>query len=135
MKRRWTARILLRYSLIQGLETGVLILALFLIRQWVSIPPWLFWSILMVWVFKDAVLFPFVWRAFDWDRPRATHTMVGEVGIAQERLTPSGYVRAHGELWYAEAANPNEPIDRGKTVRVIDMRGLTLVVKPEEENL
>jgi membrane protein implicated in regulation of membrane protease activity len=40
-----------------------------------------------------------------------------------------GYVRIGGELWRAEAASGFVP--RGAPVRVVAVRGLTLVVEPE----
>jgi membrane-bound serine protease (ClpP class) len=42
--------------------------------------------------------------------------MVGELGIAQTDLNPSGKVFVHGEIWEAEAA---EPVARGEKVRVV----------------
>jgi membrane-bound serine protease (ClpP class) len=53
-------------------------------------------------------------------------TLVGEVAVAQQSLTPSGQVLVHGELWRAEAATPVEP---GETVRVRAVRQLTLLVE------
>ena len=75
------------------------------------------------------MLFPFVWQAYDWDRPGRSRSMVGERGIAKERLSPSGYVQVHGELWRAEKMGDGPPIEAGQPVQIIKMEGLTLFVE------
>lgn len=52
--------------------------------------------------------------------------LIGEIGIAQQPLAPSGQILVHGELWQAESATPIEP---GTRVRVAGVRGLTLLVE------
>ncbi len=51
--------------------------------------------------------------------------LIGETGIAQQPLSPSGQVLVHGELWQAEAPTPVQP---GESVRVRAVRQLTLLV-------
>ncbi len=59
--------------------------------------------------------------------------MVGAVAIAQEPLaahgapTPRGQVLVRGELWLAETA---EPVPAGAYLKVLGVRGLTLLVEP-----
>jgi membrane-bound ClpP family serine protease len=57
--------------------------------------------------------------------------MIGERGVAKEKLVPSGYVQIHGELWRAEKIGEGPPIEEGQPVRVKKMQGLTLLVVPE----
>ena len=104
-------------------------LILIIIQHWVVLPLWLFWSIIGIWIVKDAVLFPFVWRAYDWERPGRSRSMIGELGIAKERLAPSGYVQVHGELWRAEKVGEGQPIEAGQSVQIVKMEGLTLFVE------
>jgi membrane protein implicated in regulation of membrane protease activity len=101
---------------------------LIVIQIWVVIPVWLLWSIIGFWIVKDVVLFPFIWRAYDWDRPGRSRSMVGKRGIAKEKLAPSGYIQIHGELWRAERLGEGPPIEEGQPVRVKKMEGLTLFI-------
>ena len=128
--RRSSARILVRYALLQLPGLVLLILILILVQQWVDLPAWIFWGSIVVWVAKDALLYPFVWRAYDQDRPQGANTMVGMRGIAKDRLAPSGYIQIRGELWNAELMEGNPPIEKGEDVRVRGVRGLTLIVQP-----
>ena len=93
-----------------------------------SIYSWVVWGFIAIWVVKDAILFPFVRRAYDWDRPQGANSMVGARGIAKERLAPSGYVQVHGELWSAELSEGSPPLEKGERVRVEGTRGLRLEV-------
>ncbi|MEE9613018.1 MAG: NfeD family protein [Desulfatiglandales bacterium] len=131
--RVWSGRVVLRYALLQVPGVVLLILIFILARRWIDISPWLFWVILALWVTKDVILFPFVWRAYDWDRPKEGNSMVGERGIAKDRLSPSGYVQVRGELWKVEVMEGGHPIERGEVVRVRGIRGLTLLVKPDDK--
>ena len=127
--RRCSARILFRYSLLQLPGLALLILILILVQQWVDLPAWIFWGSIGVWVAKDVILYPFVWRAYDQDRPEGANSMVGVQGIARDRLAPSGYVQIRGELWNAEVVGGSSPIEKGEAVRVQGVRGLTLIVQ------
>lgn len=60
-----------------------------------------------------------------------TAGMIDEVGVAYTRLAPSGKVFVHGELWNAVSS---EPVEAGKPVKVVDVRGLTLHVVPAEQD-
>ena len=125
---RWTGRIFSKYVLIQIPSTVLLILIIFTINQKVGIPPWLFWGIIIGAVIKDIVLFPFVWRSYD---SRSTHPMVGARGIAVDHLSPSGYIRIHGQLWQAELKQGYHSLESGKPVLASDVQGINLIVKPE----
>jgi membrane protein implicated in regulation of membrane protease activity len=107
---------------------------LFILRRF-GLPLWLFWSSVFAWVAKDAILFPFVWRAYDQPREGDAGAMVGACCIAQERMAPSGYVLVRGELWKAELTSGSRFVEKGEIVRVQETRGLTLVVTPWDENV
>jgi membrane protein implicated in regulation of membrane protease activity len=120
----------LRYVLLNIPELAAVVLILIIIEHWAVLPIWLFWSIIGFWIVKDALLFPFVWRAYDWNRTESTGSMIGAQGVARERLAPSGYIRIHGELWRAERLGEGPPIEAGQIVRVEKMEGLTVFVIP-----
>jgi membrane protein implicated in regulation of membrane protease activity len=85
-----------------------------------------------IWVAKDAILYPFVWRAYDPSDPAALpYRMEGARAIAVDRIDPSGLVRVSGELWRAELSRGAREIEEGETVHVNARRGLTLLVEPE----
>ena len=125
--------IYLRYILLNIPGLVAVVLILIIIQHWVVLPVWLFWSIIGFWIIKDAVLFPVVWRAYDWERPGRTRSMIGEHGVARDRLAPSGYVQVRGELWRAEKIAGGSPIEAGQPVQIIKMEGLTLFDKQPDE--
>ena len=132
MKRpAWPVQVVIKYALFQIPGLVLLILILILVRRWVDFPPWFFWGSVFIWIVKDAVLFPFVWRAYDWSRSKDVHSLVGTESIVEERLAPSGsgYIRVHGELWQAEMIREGQPIEKGEGVRIQTIRGLVLLVQ------
>ena len=131
-KRRWSRRVVIKYTLLQLPALVFLALILHLIRLWVYMPAWLIWGMVGLWVIKDVVLFPFVWRSYDQDRHTDANTMIGLRGIVKDRLAPSGYVEVHGELWRAEVIEGASPVNSGENIRVRGIRGLTLIVQPDK---
>jgi membrane protein implicated in regulation of membrane protease activity len=89
------------------------------------------WLILMIWIAKDIVLYPFVWRAYDPDHRLSKHSLEGLKGIVRERLDPLGYVNVEGELWRAKAVENSPAIEAGEIVKICKVEGITLLVKPE----
>lgn len=126
--RKIPKAIYLRYILLNIPEFAAMILILIVIQYWVVIPVWLLGSIIGFWIVKDVVLFPFLWRAYDWDRAGKSRSMIGARGVAKENLVPTGYVTIRGELWRAEIIGEGPPIEAGQPVRVKKMDGLTLFV-------
>ena len=135
IERGWSIRVLVRYTLLQLPALAVIILVLVLIRRWLSIPWWLSWGFVALWVLKDIALFPFVWRSYDSDRSQDANSMIGARGIAKERLAPSGYVEAGGALWQAQVMEGARPIEKGESVQVREIRGLILLVEPENQDI
>jgi membrane protein implicated in regulation of membrane protease activity len=129
----WTVRVLVRYILLQVPGTALLVLILIQLRNWFDFPAWSVWGLVAISVAKDVILFPFVWSAYDWDSQREANSMVGRRGIVKERLAPSGYIKIRGELWKANVVGSSPPIEKGEAVRVEEMRGLTLLVRPYKE--
>jgi membrane-bound serine protease (ClpP class) len=52
--------------------------------------------------------------------------MIGETGVAETPLNPTGTVFVRGEYWTASA---DEPVEAGQRVRVEAVEGLRLKVK------
>jgi len=129
----WEGRTLLKYVLIQLPAIAVVVLFIFLLRQWINMPPWLAWSLIIFWVAKDIVLYPFVWRAYEWGSKKDENPMHGLSGTARDRLDPSGFIFIRGERWKARVIERNTVIEKGETVRVKGARGLTLLVEKENE--
>jgi membrane-bound ClpP family serine protease len=106
----------------------MLVLILILLRYWMNVPTWAVWTFTSLWIIKDMILFPFVWRAYEKGPP---NTIIGSKGTAVDRLSPSGYVRINGVLWRAKVIEGDSVIEKGETVTVKDLDGLTIVVQPE----
>jgi len=128
-KPAWSVRVVGRYALFQIPSLGILVSILILVRQWVDLPNWFFWGFIVSWLVKDIFLFPFVWRAYERDRLKELHSLIGKEGTVEDRLAPSGYIRVHGELWQAEMSEDDSPIEKGETVRIQGIRGLKLLVE------
>ena len=124
-------RVYIRYGLLSLPGTIVLILILFVVRNWVPIPIWLWVTLILLWIAKEVILFPFVWRAYDHTRSEVSHSMIGKRGITKERLAPTGYILVQGELWKADKMVNEPPIEKNKWVRVKKIEGLKLFVVPE----
>ena len=131
--RGWTGKIIVKYALLQIPGLLSLILILFVIEYWVKIPLWLVSSVVVFSVIKDIILFPFVWTAYDNRSYDANLKMIGQKGVAQEVLDPRGYVQVRGELWRAEIAEGCQPIQKGASLKVKEIRGLNLIVEEEEK--
>ena len=127
-KSGWSLSVFLRYALWQLPGLAVFVTTVLLILHWASLPRWLIWIGVALWMIKDCFFFPRVWRAYDRDPTRAAHSMVGKIGIVETRLDPSGLVRVHGEIWRAEVGRDRPPMGSGETVRIEEVRGLTLIV-------
>lgn len=129
----WSGRLLAKYWAIQVPATAIVILVLFALEDGLGWPRWIIWTIVAVWVAKDAILYPLTWRSYDPGYPTALpYGMEGAKGMALERIDPSGRVRVSGEIWRAELAQGARCVDEGGAVRVKARRGLTLMVEPEE---
>lgn len=89
-------------------------------------PGWVGIATPVLWVIKDAALYPFLRSAYEINPRPVIERLVGLEGTTVEALAPRGYVRVRGELWLAERAGT--PIAEGQRVRVEGVRGTTLLV-------
>ncbi|MDH3412232.1 MAG: NfeD family protein [Gammaproteobacteria bacterium] len=127
-RRMWSASVLGKYWALQLPEAALVVVILLLLQAWLGFPTWLTWSLVGLWVTKDAAFYPFVWRSYDPGYPATLHSLDGEHGVATERLDRSGYVRVRGELWRAELDRGARPVDKDEPVQVQATRGLTVIV-------
>lgn len=132
LSRRWTASVLLKYMLFQLPELAVLAIILLLLETSKVLSTTTVWIVIILWIIKDAALYPFVWQAYDFGRHQETDPIIGQIGSCRERLDPSGYISVRGELWKAVISDTHRPIEKGQSVRVIGNKGLTLFVIPEK---
>jgi membrane protein implicated in regulation of membrane protease activity len=89
---------------------------------------WLALAAFALFVAKDAVLFPFVRRAYE--RNDVPPHPVGETGVAEDAIDAGeGWVRVGRELWRAQRAPGATAIARGERVRVVALRGHVLEVE------
>lgn len=102
---------------------------LILVQHWVDLPGRFFWGSIALWIAKDIIQFPFVWRAYERNRLNDLHTLIGTEAVAEDQLAPLGYVRVHGELWQAEVGGGNLPVKKGEIVRIVGIHGLKLIVE------
>ena len=112
--------------------TTVLILVLIIVRHWVNLPVWFSIILVVIWLGKEVIMFPFVWRAYDHHSTPVVYAMIGQRGVAKERLAPTGYVLVRGELWLAENIGSQPFIERGMWVQVKKIEGLKIFVVPEK---
>lgn len=125
-------RPLTKYLVIQipGWILAAVVLAV--LRRWIDLPLWAAVGLFFLWVAKDLALFPLLRPAYEAGGKRGVERLIGVQGIVEERLAPSGYIRVGSELWRAEALQTDKPIPSGSRVRVQAVRGLTLLIQPEE---
>ncbi len=127
----WSIRILIKYALIQLPGALLILVCLVLCRRWIAYPAWVMWAILGIWVAKDVVLYPFVWRAYQNQKTETDNPMIGQRGIVKDRVDPAGYVFVRGELWKARTIKEGLVLEPGDTIIVRKRNGLTLYVEKE----
>lgn len=130
-RRMWSRLVLAKYWALQLPATLLLTIVLLGVGNRLAWPLWMVWTMVALWVAKDAILYPFLWRAYDPSDPAALpYPVEGAEGVAVDRIDPSGRVRMWGELWRAELSPGARPIEEGETVQVKARQGLTLLIEP-----
>ena len=126
-------RTLLKYLVLQipGLALVAVALAA---AVWVwDLSPLLAGGLLLLWIAKDAAMYPVVRVAYEpVEHDPAVH-LVGCPGVAQGELAPEGWVQVGAELW--RARSDADAIESGAAIRVVDVDGMTLRVEPEPEGI
>jgi membrane-bound serine protease (ClpP class) len=72
-----------------------------------------------------------VLRSRKWKTTTGKEELIGSEGVVVKLLQSGaeGMIRVHGELWRAESA---QPVQEGKTVRILRVEGLKLYVEPAD---
>ena len=127
-------RTVLRYTALQ-LPGQLFVLGLaFAAWEWLGAPGWLAWGAPLAWAAKDALLFPFVWRAYGSD-DAASAGLLGQIAVSDEALDPGGWARLGPELWRVELVLGASAVPRGAKLRVVGVDGLLLRVEPADAHL
>ena len=123
------SKVILKYALIHLVELALIVVAVIVVRHFISIPTWLTITILVLWILKDIAIFFKVWRSYAVYDSNPMRELIGLEATVMDGLNPVGYVRVKGELWKAEIRNPMYPAKRGDKTRVVDNKGMTLIVE------
>jgi membrane protein implicated in regulation of membrane protease activity len=125
------ARTVVRYTLFQIPDLILLSLGLAAAVRWWGLPVIAAYGLVAAWIIKDVILFPILRIAYESDGSDGPSGVRGALGVVTQPLAPTGYVRLGSELWRAELASGSGSAAVGSSVRVVAVRGLTLVVEPE----
>ena len=120
-----------RYALFQLPGAFAVAGLLFLLVHGWDLSPRIAALFLLLWVLKDAALYPFVRKAYEPSSGGGADALIGAEATVCDRLGPEGYVRVGHELWRARLRGGTA--EKGDRVRVLEVRGLTLVVEPAPE--
>lgn len=128
---RWSLATILKYALFQLPEIAVIAVVFVFLEEWKVVSAKVAYGLIAAWIIKDVLLYPFLWKAYDFRNAKETNPIIGQVGFVKERLAPAGLISVRGELWKARIGDTAPPVEKGKHVRVVSIDGLTLTVEPE----
>lgn len=120
-----------RYTLYQLPSAGIAGLLSFLAYSFNWIGIWTASSVVVIWILKDAILYPFVKSAYEGGE-HGVRAMVGLTGEVLFPLNPEGKIRVKGEVWKARSENLDE-IQSGASVIIVGSEGRTLLVKKDSD--
>jgi membrane-bound ClpP family serine protease len=124
------SRTVVRYTLFQIPVLILLSLGLAAAVRWWNLPVLAAYAVVALWVVKDAIMYPILRVAYESGGSSGVDGIRGALGVVTQPLAPSGYVRLGSELWKAELVGGSETVSVGSAIRVVEVRGLTLVVEP-----
>ncbi len=130
MTARSRNRTIARYTLFQIPDLILLSLGLAAAVRWWDFPVLAAYGMVALWIAKDVILYPILRVAYDVGGSSGVDGILDALGVVTQPLVPSGYVRLGSELWKAEPVCDSETISVGSAIRVVELRGLTLIVKP-----
>jgi membrane protein implicated in regulation of membrane protease activity len=127
-------RVFARYLVLQIPGQFIAAVTLVMLVRWTELTPMLAGLLFVLWVIKDLAMFPVTRIAYEpQGGSQGAEALLGALGVAQEDLAPeqTGYVRVGAELWRAQLCG-GESVAKGATVRVTEVRDLTLQVEPAQ---
>jgi membrane protein implicated in regulation of membrane protease activity len=130
MTARSRRRTIVRYTLFQIPDLILLSLGLAAAVRWWDFPVFAAYALVAVWVAKDVIMYPILRVAYEAGGSSGVDGIHGALGVVTQPLVPTGYVRLGSELWKAESVCDSGTIPVGSAIRVVEVRGLTLIVEP-----
>jgi len=129
MSAQFKGRTLIRYTLFQIPDLILLSLGLAAAVRWWDFPVLAAYGLVAVWIAKDVILYPILRVAYESNGSSGIDGLCGKIGVVTQPLVPAGYVRLGSELWKAELVSGSGSVSVGSTIRVVEVRGLTLAVE------
>ena len=128
----WTKKTLFRYALFQ--IPGIILagLAAWGMHGLLGFSARTAWALLLLWLVKDALMFVFVWPAYQGSEGDGWYSLVGLQGEVRRPLHPEGYIRIRGVLWKAKTDVDALPVPTGTKVDVVGREGIQLIVRPKK---
>ena len=130
----WSPLLLVRYILLQLPIVGLLVIVYLAAGTYDLFSPTPVLVLLIGWIVKDIVLYPFVWRSYIPRSKDKSDSMIGKRGHAISRLDPAGEVRIGSERWKAENISEARVIENNSPVKVADVESLTLYVVRDHDS-
>jgi membrane protein implicated in regulation of membrane protease activity len=124
------SRTIARYTLFQIPDLILLSLGLAAAVRWWGLPVFAAYGLVAFWIAKDVIMYPILRVAYESGGSGGVDGIRGALGVVTQPLVPSGYVRLGSELWKAELVSGSGVVSVGSAIRVIELRGLTLIVEP-----
>ena len=129
MLNKYDHRNILRYSLFQIPALLIVIMVVLLIDKFYIVDNVIIIGIILLWMLKDIMLFPFVWKSYSLKDSDKLNLLIKEHGTAISSLRPKGFIKINGEIWQAELLDESVGINEGDTVEIVEVNGLVLKVK------
>lgn len=123
-----------RYWLLQIPGWVVLIGLVMAAHYWLGLSVLAGALVFVIWLVKDAILYPILKPHYVFHERHAHEGLLGADAVAQQTLSPRGYVKLKGELWRAELIGSDVPVATGESVVVESVDGLTLKVRRSRES-
>ncbi|MCH8890940.1 MAG: NfeD family protein [Myxococcales bacterium] len=130
MTARSRSRTLVRYTLFQ--IPGLILLGLGVAAavRWWNLSVFIAYGVVVVWIAKDVIMYPILRVAYEAGDSSGVEGIHGAFGVVTQPLVPSGYVKLGSERWKAELVCGDGTVSVGSAIRVVELRGLTLIVEP-----
>ncbi|WP_459938008.1 NfeD family protein [Desulfonatronum parangueonense] len=126
----WDRITVLRYALMQIPGIVLVAAALWFMHGVFGLPERSAWTLLLLWLVKDSLMFFYVWPAYQGSQGDGWYSLVGMHGEVRGELHPEGYIRIGGVLWKAKADPKSCPILPGTKIEVVGREGIKLLVRP-----
>ncbi|MCL2624458.1 MAG: NfeD family protein [Planctomycetaceae bacterium] len=120
------------FAFLQGLVFGFVLLLIVVIGL-----PFLIWYMLEIWkatpigrrILLDPAEDPALQPNEEWERHK---TLLGKTGTAKSLMMPSGMIEIDGQRF--DAVSAGMPIDPGTPVRIVQVDGINLTVRPADQS-